>query len=206
MQPYRILGASLGWFAILAQYWLNISESGFLAGSAVYFGFFTLLGNIQVTFAFTAPLLPETGVTRFFRRPGVRTAIAVYIVVVGVIYYLLLRQLYAPAGLGYVLNLLLHGVMPVLYVLDWIFFCAKRSLAFRQIPHWLIFPLLYAAATLLRGAWSGYYPYPFLDAGRYGYPRIAINIAWLGAFFILLSAAFVGIGRIAAGRRALVQR
>jgi hypothetical protein len=196
MQAYRVLGASLGWFAVLAQYWLSTSESGLLAGSIRYFGYFTLLGNIQVAFAFTAPLLPNGGFARFFRRPGVRTAIGVYILVIAVIYYLLLRKLYDPTGLGAFVNVLLHYVMPPLYLADWVMFVPKESLAFRQIPYWLIFPLLYAGATLLHGAYSGYYPYPFLDAGKYGYHQVAINIAVLTAFFLLVSTGFVAAGRL----------
>ncbi len=197
MQSYRVLGASIGWFAILAQYWISTSESGWLAGSIRYFGYFTLLGNIQVAFAFTAPLLPESAATRFFQRPGVRTAIGVYILVIAVIFYLLLRKLYDPTGLGAFVNALLHYVIPPLYLADWALFVPKENLTFRDIPYWLIFPLLYAAATLLHGAYSGYYPYPFLDAGKYGYPHIAINIAVLTGFFVSVSAGFVAAGRLA---------
>jgi hypothetical protein len=197
-QPYRVLGASLGWFAVCTQYWLSTSQFGLLAGSLLYFGFFTLLGNIQVALAFTAPLLPDGPITRFFRRPGVRTAIAVYILVIAVIFYLLLRKLYDPAGLGYYVNILLHYVMPVLYLLDWAIFVPKRSLTFRQIPYWLIFPLVYAGATLLRGAGSGYYPYPFLNAGKYGYAPITLNVLALTGFFVLVSAGFVAIARVTA--------
>jgi hypothetical protein len=196
MRAYRVLGASLGWFAILLQYCLSTSEHGFVEGSISYFGYFTLLGNILVAFALIAPLLPETGFSRFFQLPGVRTAIGVYILVVAVIYFLLLRKLDDPKGLGALINVLLHYVMPPLYVLDWAAFVPKRGLSFRQIPYWLIFPLLYAGATLLHGAYSGYYPYPFLNAGKYGYRQIAINIVALSAFFVVVSAAFVAIGKL----------
>lgn len=201
MQAYRIVGALLGWFAVCAQYWLSTSEFGWVAGSLLYFGFFTLLGNIQVALAFTAPLLPEGPVTRFFQRQGVRTAIAVYILVIAVIFYFLLRKLYHPTGLGYYVNLLLHDVMPALYLLDWAVYVPKRGLTFRQIPFWLIFPLVYAGLTLLRGAYSGYYPYPFLDAGKYGYGQVGMNVAGLTVFFILVSAGFVAVGRVSSGRR-----
>jgi hypothetical protein len=197
MQLYRGLCAALGWFAIVTQYWLNTSQLGFIEGSILYFGFFSLLGNILVACAFTAPFLPGAQAARFFMRPGVRTAIAVYILVIAVIFYLLLRKLYQPTGLGGVLNDLMHYVMPALYLLDWAFFLEKQRLSFRQIPAWLVFPLAYAGVTLLHGAYSGYYPYPFLDAGKYGYRQISINIALLSGFFIVLSLAFVGAAKLA---------
>jgi hypothetical protein len=202
MKPYRIVGAALGWFTIIAQYVLNIQQDGFIPGTITYFGFFTMLGNIQVAIAFAAPLLPQFPGAAFFNRPGVRTAVAVYIFVVDVIFYLLLRKVYDPTGFGAVLNLFLHYILPPLYVLDWLAFVPKQSLSYRQIAYWQIFPIVYAILTMTRGAVTGYYPYPFLDAGKYGYGQIAINIAVLSAFFILLSAGFVTVGRWQAGLEA----
>ena len=199
MKPYRIVGAALGWFTIIAQYVLNIQQDGVIPGTITYFGFFTMLGNIQVAIAFAAPLLPQFPGAAFFNRPGVRTAVAVYIFVVDVIFYLLLRKVYDPTGFGAVLNLSLHYILPPLYVLDWLLFVPKQSLSYRQIAYWQIFPIVYAILTMTRGAITGYYPYPFLDAGKYGYGQIAINIAVLSAFFILLSAGFVAVGRWQAG-------
>jgi hypothetical protein len=201
MKPYRMVGAALGWFTIVTQYWLNIQQDGLLPGTITYFGFFTMLGNIQVAIAFAAPLFPRFPGAAFFNRPGVRTATAVYIIVVDVIFYLLLRKIYNPPGLGAVLNVLLHYLMPPLYVLDWLAFVPKQGLRYWQIVFWQIFPIGYAIATMLRGALTGYYPYPFLDVGRYGYGQIAINIAVLSAFFILLSAGLVAVGRLQAGLR-----
>ena len=199
MKPYRMLGAALGWFTIVAQYIVNVQQMGLSQATVVYFGFFTMLGNILVAMAFAAPLLPAFPGAGFFNRPGVRSAVAVYIIVVDVIFYLLLRTVYDPAGLGAVLNVLLHYLMPPLYVLDWLAFTPKQDLRYRQIPYWQIFPIAYAIVIMLRGALTGYYPYPFLDAGKYGYGPIAINIAVLSAFFILLSAGLVTIGRLQAG-------
>ena len=195
MRPYRSLAASVSWFAILAQYWLSTSDGGLVRGTITYFGFFTLLGNILVALAFIAPLLPNASQASFFNRPGVRTAIGVYILVIAVIFYLLLRKLYQPTGLGWFLNILLHYVDPPLYLFDWAVFVQKRDLTFRQIPFWLIFPLAYAVVTLLHGAVSGYYPYPFLNAEAYGYRQISINIAALTLFFIIVSATYVAAGR-----------
>lgn len=196
MLAYRVVGASLGWFAIISQYCLSTSEGGLISGTITYFGFFTILGNILVALAFTFPLFPGSSAGTFFNRPGVRTAIGVYILVVGVIFYLLLRKLFHPTGLGYYVNILLHYVMPPLYLLDWAVFVPKSELTFRQIPLWLIFPLVYAVATLLHGAVSGYYPYPFLNVASNGYPVVFINIGRLTLLFVIVSAGFVAAGRL----------
>jgi len=199
MKPYRIFGAALGWFTCNAQYYLNVRDDGLLLATITYFGFFTMLGNIQVALAFAAPLFPGAPGAAFYNRPGVRTAIAVYITVVDIIFYLLLRKVYTPTGFGAVLNVFLHYILPPLYVLDWLAFVPKQSLRYWQVPYWQIFPLAYAVVTMVRGAYTGYYPYGFLDAGRYGYGQISINIGILTLFFIFLSVGFVALGRWQAG-------
>lgn len=192
MKLWRVLGASLGWFTLVAQYYLNVVQDGFVAGSMVYFGFFTILGNLMVGFALAAPLIKPGG---FFERPGVRTAIAIYILVVGVIFFLLLRDVYKPTGFGWWLNISLHYVMPPVYLADWAWFVDKRGLRFGQIPYWLIFPLLYAVYVLVHGVASGYYPYPFLNVRQFGYGLVLVNMAGLAAMFGVLGAGFVAVGR-----------
>jgi hypothetical protein len=189
MNPLRVAGAALGWFAVLAQYWLSTTELGLVPGTINYFSFFTILSNILVALALTFPG------SRIFSRPGVRTAIAVYIFVVGTIFFFLLRQIYHPVGLGWYVNILLHYTMPPLYILDWALFVPKKNLSYKSIPAWLIYPVAYCAWLLAHGAASGFYPYPFLNAAELGYPRTALNILGLGVFIAGLSAAFIAIGR-----------
>jgi len=201
MMAYRVFGASLGWFTLIAQYYLNVVRDGFVAGSITYFGFFTILGNFLVAFAFAAPLLQsrhsrESGnLLSFFNRPGVRTAIGIYILVVGVIFFLLLRHVYRPTGLGWWLNISLHYLMPPIFLADWLLFVDKRNLRFAEIPYWLIFPLLYAVYVLIHGAVSGYYPYPFLDVSQLGYGRVLLDMAGLTVMFAILGVVFVAVGR-----------
>ena len=195
MKPYRILGACSGWSALLTQYWLTTSRAGLLPGSITYFGFFTILGNFLVALAFTAPLLPAPARPAFFIRPGVRTATGVYIFVIAVVYYFLLRKLYHLTGLDWFVNVQLHDINPPLYMLDWALFVPKGALRYRQIACWLIFPLAYAGYVLLHGAFSGYYPYPFLNAATLGYPRVGLNIAGLALLFAGTGAGFIAAGR-----------
>jgi hypothetical protein len=189
MNPIRLAGAALGWFAVLAQYWLSTTELGLVPGTINYFSFFTVLSNILVALAFTLPN------SKIFSRPDVRTAIAVYIFVVGTIFFFLLRKIYHPVGLGWYVNILLHYTMPPLYILDWALFVPKRTLRYKTIPYWLIYPVVYCAWLLAHGAASGFYPYPFLNAAELGYPRTVVNILALGAFFAGLSAIFITLGR-----------
>ena len=67
---------------------------------------------------------------------------------------------------------------------------------------WMAFPVAYCAYALLRGAQSGLYPYPFLEADELGYARVAGNVAILVALFVLLGLALTGFGRALARRQA----
>jgi hypothetical protein len=66
---------------------------------------------------------------------------------------------------------MLHTVIPVLYAVYWLGFAPKAGLAYRVVPLWLTYPLVYCGYALLRGEVDGIYPYPFLDVGRRGWFR-----------------------------------
>jgi hypothetical protein len=58
---------------------------------------------------------------------------------------------------------------------------------------WMIYPLGYLALTMLRGALSDFYPYPFIDVVELGYQRALINAMLLVLAFLLLMAVFIAI-------------
>src|SRR6185437_716815 len=97
-------------------------------------------------------------------------------------------------------NLGLHQVLPALAILLWLAFTPKRGLSWREPLAWLIYPALYIAWTLARGAVIHRYPYFFADVGKLGYPRALLNgAAFLFAFW-LLGLGAVGLGRLIPGR------
>jgi hypothetical protein len=61
---------------------------------------------------------------------------------------------------------------------------------------WLIYPVGYAAYSLLHGAVTGFYPYPFLDVTQLGYERVLLNMGVLTAAFAVLGLILVGIDRL----------
>ena len=65
--------------------------------------------------------------------------------------------------------------MPVLYVLYWLLFVPKSRLPWNSVLFWLIYPLAYLSYTLIHGALSGWYPYPFVDVSVVGYGRVFAN-------------------------------
>lgn len=201
MQKLCTLMAIVGWCGLVIQLDLVLlarwtSGASLLGGLVNYFSFFTVLTNILVAVVLTcvATRQPSKGRT-FFLQPWVTSGIAVSIIVVGVAYNLLLRQLWQPQGLQWLANELLHDVMPVLFTLYWWFCVPKGSLRVGHIGVWVLYPVLYFAYTLLRGHLLGVYPYPFIDVEKLGYAQAFINACGVLAGFVLAALIIVGVDR-----------
>jgi hypothetical protein len=198
-QAYRIFAAALGWFAIVLQYGLIIrykTDGDLLAGAIRFLSYFTDLSNVLVALAMTLPwLAPDSALGRFFLKPSVRTAILAYIIIVAVIYHFLLAKLWNPQGWELVADTIEHVVAPVLYTVDWVLFVPKGTLKFKSAFIWLVFPLAYAVYTLIHGAITGFYPYPFIDVSKLGYHKVLSNMGALIVVFAGLGLLLVGIDR-----------
>jgi hypothetical protein len=200
---YRVVVSALGWFAIILQYWLIAStRSGpdLVAWTINYFSFFTTIGNILVALAMTLPwLAPRSRLAQWLLRPSVRTVIVAYIIVVGLVYHLMLRNLYNPQGWRLACVIILHYVIPPLFIIDWLAFVQKRDLSWKILFGALALPVLYVAWTLVHGAVTGFYPYPFINVARFGYAQVLMTIGAMIAAFVCLVLGLVGIGRLSAG-------
>jgi hypothetical protein len=198
---YMALIALVGWFAVLLQFPLSLAVSranGMTIVGAIlaYFSFFTILTNLLVALGLSFSLVtPNTSWGRFFSSPGVVAAITTYIAMVGAGYSLLLRHLWAPEGLQKIVDIVLHDLVPVLYVVYWLIFASKNALRWKSVLIWLTYPLAYLAFVLVRGTLSGRYPYPFIDTGALGYARVFFNVSMLLCAFLALGLVVVAIGR-----------
>jgi len=206
---FAAAAAALGWFALILQWLLSIqltmaNGQGALAGTWIYFGFYTILTNILVALTFTAGALgPRNAFTRFFHRPGTCTAVAMSIVVVSAVYNVMLRQLWHPQGWQLFADATLHDVMPLAFLMYWWFAVPKGSLGWRQILTWQGYPVAYFAYALARGAVNGWYPYPFLDVTSLGYAQVVVNALLVLLFFIAVALALTAVARWQARRAAL---
>ena len=202
---FAAVAAFIGWAALVLQLVLSIELATTAGRSAAwgvlnYLSFYTVLTNFLVAFALTAAATRAQGAFwRFFRRPGVATAIAASIAVVGLSYHFLLRNIWDPQGLLWLCNALLHYVMPVLFLVYWWIGVPARGVAYRNIPTWWIYPIAYLVYSLARGVVEGVYPYPFIDASTIGYPRLAVNALALLIVFTLIAALLVALGRAKPG-------
>lgn len=193
--------AITAWFALALQLYLMLNRApsiGLSTTNAVinFFSYFTILSNLLVAKSLTSSLLlPSSLLGNFFSKVSVQSSIAVYIFIVGLVYNLVLRSLWNPEGWQLLADNLLHVAVPLLYVLFWLIFTPKKVLRWKNIFPWLIFPAVYLVYSLLRGAATGWYPYPFINADKLGYGKTAVN-----SLLVLVAIIVVGTGVIAYNR------
>lgn len=204
MRIYCLAAAALGWFGLVLQYyiapWQN-SGAALVTATINFFSFFTILLNLLAAAVLTAFGLGAPGrLGRWLTRPAVQGAAALYVAVGGFIYATVLAQLWEPQGWQFIADALLHYVMPVLYLLYWLVGAPKGSLRWGHAALWLILPAVYGLYTLARGPSSGFYPYPFVDAGKLGYAAVIRNMVGMTAGFAVLGLLIVLLDR-ALGRR-----
>lgn len=198
---YAAVTASLGWFALAIQLYVLLEKSTADFGEAItqYFSYFTILTNGLVATWFTSVIFVKNKQDHFFGKPGTQAAITVYILVVGITYNLILRFTWHPEGLHRVADELLHTILPVLTLIYWWLYSPK-NLSYKQTVSWLLFPFAYIVFVGIRGAASSFYPYPFIDVTKLGYPGALRNGMIFVLVFICLSVILVAAAKWLSGR------
>jgi len=194
-----LIGALLGWFAIIAQLVLMINNRQVPVAETLFrfFGFFTIDTNIIVALCFTFIFLgAKSGLGNFFSQASTITVITVYITIVGIVYNVILRSLWEPTGLQKIVDELLHSVIPVLVILFWLIFVPIEQLKWKIAFSVLIYPLIYMIYALILGSVTKWYPYPFVDVNELGYNKALMNAAGVLVVIFVLSLALIATGKL----------
>ena len=196
-KAFLLLAVLLEWFGLIAQFILMLWSGTQPVGELLmrFFTFFTITTNLLTGVYLAALLFARPGSTGFFSRPSPQTSFVVYITVVGLVYNLVLRGLWPSHGLQTVVHELLHSVVPTLVIIYWAVWVDTRGLQWKDIALWLIYPLVYTLVVFIRGAISGWYPYPFLDLTREATGDVVKNCLAILVVFALLSVLFCWCGR-----------
>ena len=180
--------AGLGWFGLSVQlyfniHWALVKDLSIPAHLINYFSYFTVETNLLVALMLTITCVRPQA-EQFLTTPSVRSALVVYMIIVGVVYAVLLRNLWHPQGVQLLADRVLHDAIPFLYPLYWLAYLPKGSLRWSDPAWWLVFPVVYFLYSMLRGAAFGTYLYPFFDVAQLGFARVTMNgIGLLAGFF-----------------------
>ncbi|MCL4367684.1 MAG: Pr6Pr family membrane protein [Actinobacteria bacterium] len=161
--------------------------------------YFTIQSNILLGLVVLRFLIRELGGhdTNTRLDAYLRGCILLAISVTGLVFHLLLAPLVGTVSFQ---SHVLHTIVPLGFVVDWVVFAPKDSFRLKDVPVWVAYPLAYLGINLVTARFDGFYPYEFMDASKLGYGGVAINTVLLLAAFGLLGAAYVGIGRVLARR------
>ncbi|HET6735017.1 Pr6Pr family membrane protein [Mycobacterium sp.] len=133
-------------------------------------------------------------------RVGLRGAVVLYVVIAGVIWNLFLTG----RSMGYTgANILLHLVVPVLALTDWLLIGRGHGhVRWWQPVAWLAYPAAYLAlALVVLNKIGRRAPYYFLDPGSVGITTVVGNICVLAACLLAVGYALLAVNRVAVPAR-----
>ncbi|MFT3682570.1 MAG: Pr6Pr family membrane protein [Ferruginibacter sp.] len=192
-------GAAIAWFAVTLQFVLMLNNRTAPVPETVirFFSYFTILTNTLTAVAFTA-LTGYLGkqLKGFFEQAGAFTALTVYMLIVGLVYNIILRWQWEPAGLQKIVDEMLHVINPLFIFIYWLLFAKSSTTKWKDSFTWLLYPLLYCVYILVRGFFSKFYPYPFVDVNELGYSKVLLNCLYITAGFLLVSLLLIAAGKL----------
>lgn len=201
--------ALIAWAAIVTQVYLVLQSRWAIGASLVgglihVLSYFTVLSNTLAAAVLSAHAWPRgTRPSRFFRLPTVAGCAVLSMLLVGIAYNLLLRQFWHPQGVQWVVNEVLHDLMPPAMLAFWWGCVPKGQLRRYHVALWALYPLGWYGFTLMRGWSIGVWPYPFMDATELGFARAFVNALGLLVAFCLGGLITVSVDAGLARRRRL---
>jgi uncharacterized membrane protein len=207
-RAWHALVALLVITGLILQVWIAVDVAsrppahavGTLAGTALFgrlvrvVSFFTIQSNI-LSLVVSAQLVRDPARDgRLWRI--VRLAALFGITVTGIVYSTVLAAMHEPHGWRETTsNAIFHYIVPLGTVLGWLLFGPRPRVAPAVIGWALVWPVVWFAYTLVHGAASGWYPYPFVDVATQGYGRVLLNAVAVTAVFAVVGVLFAWLDR-----------
>ncbi|MDK4701945.1 Pr6Pr family membrane protein [Rhizobium sp. CNPSo 4062] len=205
IRVYRYLLALLALSGIAVSYiaitpGVHVSR---LTMTVNFFSYFTMQSNLLLAMTLLcAQIAPLSSIGKWASKPPVRSALLLYVGIAGIVYVLMLRDVWHPRGWQLLGDQILHYWVPLLYALDWIFLSERGKLSWRDVLWWLAFPAAYSAYTLSHGYISHFYPYPFLDVRDIGLEGVLLNMGLLASALLVLGGVLTFLDWVGAKQRA----
>ena len=161
-----------------------------------YFSYFTIQSAMIISVVlFVGGWMALTRELDTVLYTTVRLSILSYAVVMAGVYNGLLRGI---PDEGYVVvawpGEIMHVWIPLFVLLDWLFSPGRPALRWTALRIVIIYPLAWVGFTLVRGAVSGWFPYPFLEFST-GFVSVAAYVVGIAAFIIAIGALGIAYSR-----------
>lgn len=191
---FKVAFAALGLSSVVQEI-IVLSQRG--AFDAInFFSYFTIISNILAGAALLVSAYYVLQNRSRIRVDIFRGATTLYMALTGVVFSLLLSNLPNLTAVPWD-NIVLHYIIPVAMVIDWVLHPPKTKFAWKYISLWLVFPVVYVTYSLVRGSITDWYPYPFLNPANGGYSQVLLTSLFITIFTV---SAAVLLARISAFR------
>ncbi len=180
--------------AIIAQLQVVVDLPG--APVARFLSFFSTDSNV---IASAVLLLGAARPSERTRRDTLRGAAVLFILITAIVYLVIALSTTPDLGLTIPwVNVVMHMLTPVVLLVDWLLVPPTHRVGRRQLGRWLLFPIAYFFYALVRGFFTGWYPYPFLDPGKaHGYSGVLATGAGMLAAMVAVAFAVAALGNLA---------
>jgi hypothetical protein len=183
--------ALVAWTTLALQLALLLNAMTLAPALWRFAGFFTILTSLLVAIMATEI---ASGRTDRLSGPAARMCVTAAALLVGVAYWFLLAPLWTPTGWQLAADIGLHLAVPVLAFALW-FVMADGQLGWRDVPRAAIWPAIYAAYAVARGALDGWYAYWFLNPRDQSPLELLLSIIGLALLIMGVGALLVAIDR-----------
>ncbi|MDR2063437.1 MAG: Pr6Pr family membrane protein [Candidatus Nomurabacteria bacterium] len=190
---FRVILVAVGLYGIF----LNVAPASGNVWEIL--SFYTLQSNIVVCIFFTF-LLIRTWQSKSAPSASVKGAVTVCITLTFLVFHFMLQPSFEKTAGGAYLNspanFIVHYVVPLMTIADWLLFDKKGGLKKLDPVKWLLIPLAYFVFAVLRAqlsvlsATGSRYPYFFIDIDQYGIGQVMLNVLLVGAGFAVLGYVF----------------
>ncbi|MCF7549320.1 Pr6Pr family membrane protein [Pseudonocardia sp. WMMC193] len=157
------------------------------------FSFFTIQSNVIAGVVAAMLALDPLRDGRVWRVARLDALLG--IVITGLVFDFVLAPLVHLTGWALVATVLFHYVMPWGTLLAWLVLGPRRRWSWVTVVAAFVWPVAWLVYTFVRGAIVGWYPYPFLDAGRLGLGPALLNSLLVVLVAVLLAVVFTVVDR-----------
>ena len=193
---YRFFFAVLGLFTIIAGWFNSWITSGLPFIWLNSFKYYTIQTNLIVAIWFTLASVWYNKPEAFKKISGpLKGAFTLYVSTTFIFFAVLLAPLYQPTGFAAFTNIVLHYIIPIAFIIDWVLTETKINYKWKYLPYWTIYPLGYLLFSFIHGTLTGDYIYPFLDINLLGILFYLISVSLLIGVGIALGSLYIGINR-----------
>ncbi|AZG46473.1 hypothetical protein D7316_03074 [Gordonia insulae] len=204
------MAASRGWYAAIAavialslgiQLWLivtggadaNSGETGEAISIPVrlwrLFSYFTVDSNIVVLIVSVLFIIDPLRRGSLWGIAWLNALLA--ITITGIVFEVVLSTQVHLTGAAQIANLGFHYFSPWAFVLAWLVFGPRPTFTFSTVPGAFVLPVIWLVYIFVQGAFTDWYPYPFLDVTDVGYGRALLNALLVVVLGLVLAVAYV---------------